>query len=151
VWLILLLGVAIPFIVWLYMAGFVFYVHHTDENTRWYDDSTEWRAAQPDLADTHGTKLTLRLDLLLHHALEHTAHHVNPAIPSYRIAAAQRALERMFPGEVPMQPITLRRYFEITRRCQLYDARRHRWVRFADLKAKVPAVSNGALTRGVEP
>jgi acyl-lipid omega-6 desaturase (Delta-12 desaturase) len=133
--LIVGLGVAVPYIIWLYMAGIVFYVHHTDETTRWYDDENEWRAAQPNLDGTHATHLPLRLDLLLHHALEHTAHHVNAAIPCYRLGAAQRALERQFPGQVPLRKISIRRYVEITRQCQLYDARRHQWLTFAEIEA----------------
>lgn len=136
--LILLLGIALPFAIWLYMAAIVFYVHHTDETARWYDDEREWRAAQPNLDGTHGTTLPLRIDALLHNALEHTAHHVNPSIPSYRLADAQRALRQRWPDEVPTRPITLRRYLAITRTCQLYDGRKHQWVSFAAVD--LPAV-----------
>jgi omega-6 fatty acid desaturase (delta-12 desaturase) len=132
--LLVALGICLPFVVWLYMAAIVFFVHHTDETVRWYDDESEWRAAQPNLDGTHGTHLPLRLDLLLHHAMEHTAHHVNASIPSYRLAAAQRALEDRYPSEVPLRTITLRRYIEITRHCQLYDSILHQWVTFADVE-----------------
>ena len=134
-WLLVGLGVALPYLLWLWMAGFVFYLHHTDETARWFDDEVEWRAAQPHLDGTHGTHLPLRIDMLLHHALEHTAHHVNPAIPCYRLAAAQRALEVAYPAAVPMRPVTWRRYLAITRTCQLYDSRDHRWVTFAELES----------------
>lgn len=133
--LILLLGLALPFTIWLYMAAIVFYVHHTDETARWYDDEREWRAAQPNLDGTHGTQLPLRIDVVLHHALEHTAHHVNASIPSYRLADAQRVLQQRWPAEVPTRRITLRRYLDITRTCQLYDGRKHQWVSFAAVDA----------------
>jgi omega-6 fatty acid desaturase (delta-12 desaturase) len=74
--------------------------------------------------------LPVCLNALLHHALEHTAHHVNPSIPCYRLSSAQRALEARYPTEVPLRRITVRRYYEITKQCQLYDARRHQWVTF---------------------
>jgi len=128
------LGIVGPFVIWLYMAAIVFYVHHTDETACWYDDESEWRAVQPNLDGTHGTGLPLHLDLLLHHALEHTAHHVNPSIPCYRLAEAQRTLEAHYPSEVPVRRITLRRYFEITRHCQLYDSIRHQWLTCADVE-----------------
>jgi omega-6 fatty acid desaturase (delta-12 desaturase) len=132
---VLALGIALPFVLWLYMAAIVFYVHHTDETCRWYDNEREWRAAQPNLDATHGTHLPLRLDLLLHHALEHTAHHVNTAIPSYRLTGAQRALEKHYPAEVPLRKITLGRYVAITKQCQLYDARLHEWLTFDAVEA----------------
>jgi acyl-lipid omega-6 desaturase (Delta-12 desaturase) len=129
------LGIVLPFMIWLYVAAIVFYVHHTDLDTRWYDDKDEWRAAQPNLEGTRSIQLPLRLDVLLHHVMKHTAHHVNAAIPCYRLAAAQRALELQYPEEVALHRITVRRYIEITRRCQLYDTRLHRWVRFAELES----------------
>jgi len=131
--LLLACGMVLPFAFWLWMAGFVFYVHHTDETTRWFDDETEWRRVQPNLDGTHGSRLPLRIDLVLHHALEHTAHHVNPAIPCYRLTEAQRALEDHYPTEVPRRSVTMRRYLEITRACQLYDSHQHRWVTFAEV------------------
>ncbi len=137
--LLLAFGVVLPYVVWLYLAGIVFYLHHTDETAHWYDDEPAWRAAQPNLDGTHGAHLPLRFDLLLHHAAEHTAHHVNPGIPCYRLAAAQRALEARYPADVPLRRVTLRRYVEITRRCQLYDSARHQWLTFAEVET-APAV-----------
>jgi len=132
---VLLLGIVVPFVVWLYLAAIVFYVHHTDETARWFDDENEWRVAQPNLEGTHGTHLPMRIDLVLHHALEHTAHHVNAAIPCYRLADAQRVLQARWPAEVPTRIITLRRYFATTKACQLYDGKLHRWVTFAEADA----------------
>jgi len=149
------LGVVLPFLLWLYMAAIVFYVHHTYESARWFDDEDEWRAAQPNLEGTLGTHLPLRIDLVLHRALEHTAHHVNPAIPSYRLAAAQRALEARWPREVPMREITLHRYCAITRTCQLYDSIKHQWLTFKDVEGvplamgvRQPAIDKHKQTRG---
>lgn len=140
-WILLAFGVVVPFVLWLHLAAIVFYIHHTDVDSRWYDSEPEWRAAQSSLNGTRGTRLPLRLDLLLHHALEHTAHHVNAAIPSYRLAAAQRLLESRYPSEVQMHTITIGRYLEITRQCQLYDATRHVWLTIAEVQsAPIPDV-----------
>lgn len=132
---VVLLGIALPFAIWLYLAAIVFYIHHTDETARWYDDEKEWRAAQPNLEGTHDTRMPMRIDRLLHHALEHTAHHVDVSIPCYRLGDAQRALQARWPAEVPQRSITLRRYLAITRACQLYDSKYHRWVKFAEIEA----------------
>lgn len=139
--LLLTLGILLPFVIWLYVAAFVFYIHHTDETARWYDSIEEWRAVLPDLDATHGTRLSFGLHVFLHNALEHTAHHVNAAIPSYRLGAAQRVLETQFPDEVPVRKITFRRYVAITRRCQLYDATCHQWVTFVQISASPASIS----------
>ncbi len=137
--LLITLGVILPFLLWLHFASLVFYVHHTDTDSRWYDDETEWRKAQPDIAGIRNVHLPFRLDLLFHHALVHTAHHVNTTIPSYRLAEAQRELARLYPSEAKVRKISVRHYAEITRRCQLYDSARHRWLTFAEVEAALVA------------
>lgn len=133
--LLVLLGVALPFVLWLYVAAIVFYVHHTERAARWFDDPKEWRAAQPNLDATYGTQLPLRLDALLHHVMEHTAHHANAAIPCYRLAAAQRTLEAHFPMAVPRRRMSLQHYVATTRHCQLYDSALQTWVSFRQATA----------------
>lgn len=133
--LLIVLGIIVPFLLWLHLAALVFFVHHTDIDSRWYDDETEWRKAQPDIVGTRNVQLPLRLDLLFHDALVHTAHHVNTTIPSYRLGAAQRELARLYPSTAKVRKISARHYVEIARRCQLYDSARHRWLTFAEVEA----------------
>lgn len=140
-WLLLLLGIALPFVVWLQVAAFVFYVHHTDTDATWFDAESTWREAQPDLVATHSVRLPLRFDLLLHNVMQHTAHHVNAAIPSYRLAAAQRALERAFPAEVTPRRLSFARYLAITRQCQLYDSVTRGWRTCAEVETAVESAA----------
>lgn len=135
-----LFGLALPFVLWLYLAAIVFFVHHTDVDSRWYGSESEWRMAQPDLEGTRWTRLPLRCDALFHHALEHTAHHVDPSIPSYRLSAAQAELAKRYPSEVGQRTITLRRYLAITQQCQLYDYGKHRWLTIEEVE-RAPVVA----------
>ena len=143
--LLIALGVVLPFVVWLHLAAFVFYVHHTDPSARWYDDKGEWRSAQPNLEGTHSITLPLRLDVLLHHVMEHPAHHVNAAIPSYHLAAAQRALEKCYPEDFVQRHITIRRFIEITRRCELYDGKGHQWLTFSKVESMASVAGNAHI------
>lgn len=142
-WLLLGCGIVLPLITWFYIAAFVFFVHHTDLDARWYDDEVTWRAVQPELSGTRSTRLPLHADVLLHAVLEHTAHHMNAKIPSYRLAAAQRKLETRYPEEVQRHRLTLRGYIKATKRCQLYDGIQHRWFSCAEVE-KMPMTVQSA-------
>lgn len=133
--LLWLTGFLVPFLVWNMMIGFVVYVHHTHPRIDWYDDKTEWAAAQPFVSTTvhltFGRLLGVRVSALLHEIMEHTAHHVDMRVPLYHLAAAQRLLETRLPGRIVIQQFSWRWYFDTTRRCKLYDIGRHCWTDFA--------------------
>lgn len=126
---LLALVVVLPFVVWTQLAGIVFFLHHTNEQTKWYDDAREWRASYSDVENTATTQLPLRLDRLLHNAMDHTGHHINPSIPCYRLHEARNFLIRERPDLV-IRTISIRRYLEIVKRCKLYDSHRHVWLQF---------------------
>src|SRR5450830_2144388 len=44
---LLLTAFVVPVLFWKAMIGFVVYVHHTHTEVAWYQDKTEWAAAQP--------------------------------------------------------------------------------------------------------
>jgi fatty acid desaturase len=49
---------------------------------------------------------------LLHHIMEHTAHHVDMSVPLYRLKQAQKKLETMLPGRIVIQRFSWRWYFD---------------------------------------
>jgi omega-6 fatty acid desaturase (delta-12 desaturase) len=141
------LGVAVPFVLWLYMAGIVFFLHHTDHDARWHAREADWREEQPDVGAAHCTTLPLGLHRLLHSALDHAVHHIDPTVPSYRTRRATRALAARFPDEVARRHITPARYVRIARSCQLYDYTRHAWTSIAAVersRTRQAAVAAGA-------
>lgn len=86
------------------------------------------------------------LDLILHNIMFHTAHHVDTAVPLYRLPEAQLALERAYDSDVIRVPFTLRYAVENLRRCKLYDYRNHQWLDFSG----VPSSSRTRQTPGAE-
>ena len=90
---LLLAGVVIPFLFWCAMIGFVVYVHHTHVKVSWHDDKAAWARAQPFVSTTVHLTFPLRIGALVHHIMEHTAHHVDMSIPLYRLKNAQQMLE----------------------------------------------------------
>lgn len=125
---VMLTGFVVPFLAWCAMIGFVVYVHHTHAEVRWHDDRTAWSRAQPFVSTTVHLTFPLAIGSVLHHIMEHTAHHVDMSIPLYRLKRAQAKLEEMLPGRIIIQRFSWRWYFDTARRCKLYDFARDCWT-----------------------
>lgn len=125
---VMLTGFVVPFLSWCAMIGFVVYVHHTHAEVHWHDDRTAWSRAQPFVSTTVHLTFPLAIGSVLHHIMEHTAHHVDMSIPLYRLKRAQARLEEMLPGRIIIQRFSWRWYFDTARRCKLYDFARDCWT-----------------------
>jgi len=135
---LLLTAFVVPVLFWKAMIGFVVYVHHTHVGVAWYQDKSEWSAAQPFVSTT--VHLTFRhgIGAALHHIMEHTAHHVDMSVPLYRLKKAQKLLETMLPGRIVIQQFSWRWYFDTARRCKLYDFDRLCWTDFKGRPTSTP-------------
>lgn len=125
------LGFVVPFAFWNAMIGFVVYVHHTHESVEWHADKSTWAKAAPFVSTTVHLRFPGIWGALMHHIMEHTAHHVDMSIPLYRLKAAQALLERTLPGRIVVQDFSWAWYFDTARRCKLYDYDRNCWTDFA--------------------
>ncbi|MBY4895715.1 fatty acid desaturase [Cupriavidus sp. AU9028] len=130
VWLMLLAGFALPFLVWNAAVGFVLYVHHTHAEVAWYASKAMWARAQPIVSTTVHLRFRHGVGTLLHHIMEHTAHHVDMSVPLYRLKRAQAMLEHALPGRIVVQNFSWRWYFDTARRCKLYDFEALCWTDF---------------------
>ncbi|MFU8815518.1 MAG: fatty acid desaturase [Pseudomonadales bacterium] len=130
VWLLIGAGFVLPFLLWNALIGFVVYVHHTHTAVQWHEDKAEWSQAAPFVSTTVHLTFPLRIGSLLHHIMEHTAHHVDMSIPLYRLEGAQQRLEDALPGRIIVQRFSWRWYFDTARRCKLYDFSRRCWTDF---------------------
>lgn len=135
----LLTGFVLPFVCWCAMIGFVVYVHHTHVEVQWHDDRAEWSRAQPFVSTTVHLTFPWGFGGVLHHIMEHTAHHVDMTIPLYRLKGAQATLERMLPGRIVVQPFSWAWYFDTAQRCKLYDFQRRCWTDYAGTATSAPA------------
>jgi omega-6 fatty acid desaturase (delta-12 desaturase) len=124
-------GFALPFLVWNGMIGFVVYVHHTHADVAWYEDKQSWSASQPFVSTTVHLTFRSAMGTLLHHIMEHTAHHVDMSVPLYRLRRAQALLESRLAGAIVVQPFSWRWYADTARRCKLYDFEARCWTDFS--------------------
>ena len=140
-WWLVCVGFALPFIFWNGMIGFVVYVHHTHPGVAWYEDKTTWARAQPFVSTTVHLTFRSAMGSVLHHIMEHTAHHVDMSVPLYRLKSAQKLLEAKMPGCIVIQPFSWRWYSQTARRCKLYDFKARCWTDFAGNPTSTPVTA----------
>lgn len=124
-------ALVLPFLFWNGLMGFVTYQQHTHPQVVWYADRRQW---DPVTAQVHGTvhvQFPPLIAALLGNIMEHTAHHLDVAIPMFELPEAQRRVEAEFPDEVVVVPWTLTYYLECCRQCKLYDYASQRWTSFS--------------------
>lgn len=136
---VLVCGLLVPFFFWCSMIGFVVYVHHTHVKVSWFDDRADWARAQPFISTTVHLTFPLRFGAVLHHIMEHTAHHLDMSIPLYRLKGAQKMLEDLLPQRIVIQRFSWRWYFDTARRCKLYDFTRRCWTAYSGHATSEPA------------
>jgi omega-6 fatty acid desaturase (delta-12 desaturase) len=134
-----LFSVGIPFLFWCAMIGFVVYVHHTHVRVSWHDDRAAWSKAQPFVSTTVHLTFPFKMGALMHHIMEHTAHHVDMSIPLYKLKQAQTKLETMLPQRIIVQPFSWGWYFETARSCKLYDFTLRCWTDYKGQATSTPA------------
>jgi len=129
-WMLILLGAVLPFALWNYLMGMVIFVHHTGPEMVWFEKRSEWLRMRKVDDLTRDIHLPFRTEKLLHGIMLHRAHHFDPFIPNYRLAAATRRL--MAEGIASAKATVAGWKFlrEITRKCALYDYEAKRWLGF---------------------
>ena len=135
-WL-LTVGFVVPFLFWNGMIGFVVYVHHTHTGVSWYADKPTWAAEHPFVSTTVHLTFRSAMGGVLHHIMEHTAHHVDMSVPLYRLKEAQQLLERKLPGRIVIQPFSWRWYADTAKRCKLYDFEARCWTDYSGRQTSV--------------
>jgi omega-6 fatty acid desaturase (delta-12 desaturase) len=106
----------------------------------WYEDKSAWAKAQPFVSTTVHLTFKSAMGSLLHHIMEHTAHHVDMSVPLYRLKQAQKLLEAKMPGNIVIQPFSWRWYAQTARRCKLYDFKARCWLDFSGRPTAAPVL-----------
>lgn len=125
----LVFGWLVPFLVWNWLMGLVIYMHHTHPQIGWVARSEDWSVHGVAVLGTVEARMPGLLDRIDNHIMRHNAHHALPAIPMYRLAAAQRRLRQTFP-EVLSLGISARSVGAVARVCKLWDPAAGCWRDF---------------------
>lgn len=124
------LGFALPFFVWNTMMGATTYLQHTHARVPWFEALEEWRGLAGQDEVTVQVEVPRWYGFISHHIMDHPAHHVHPKIPLYRLAAAQRELNRLLGSRAVRQCFSPAYLWRTLAGCKLYDYREHRWLDF---------------------
>lgn len=125
---LMLAGVIVPFLLWNWLMGFVVFQHHTHPRVPWYSSEQDWTFYAGQIQSVVHVELPRPVEMVLHNIMEHTAHHVDPRIPLYNLADAQKKLEHAYGGDIVVVPFTWRGYFHTLRTCRLFDYDNHQWL-----------------------
>ena len=123
-------GFLLPQLVSCYFIGFVTLQHHTHPKVAWYSelDSKCTTFFESQMQSTPHLVFPRVLRVLMRNIMEHTAHHVDAALPFYSVPNAQTALEDTFVNSIVRERWTFSCFVQNTRICKLYDYARHQWV-----------------------
>jgi omega-6 fatty acid desaturase (delta-12 desaturase) len=124
----LLVGVAMPFLVWNGFISLVIFLHHTHPAVKWYPSVAAWTSDRGALHGTVAVRFPWPFGPLVLAIMEHNAHHQAPGVPLYNLSRMQRALEEQ--GNLVTWRFSWRAYARVCRRCKLYDYDAARWVSF---------------------
>lgn len=121
------LGFAVPFLVFQVLNSIVIYLHHTHPRVQWY---TTAQLPNPEevgtLASVH-IVFPAFINWLFHRIMEHTAHHLRPGIPLYHLLQGQNLIEGRTP-EIVIERWSPALHFRILRCCKLFDTERRCWT-----------------------
>ncbi len=129
-WLVAVLGWAVPYLAWGYLAGISFYLNHTHPSVPWFADEARWRDHDVNLRGSVHVKLPIDLLPLYSDAMTHTAHHVDASTPVYALSETQARLKAAHGEAVVEYVLTPDAYRRIVRACKLFDFERMCWTDF---------------------
>ena len=122
--------ILLPYAMWNWLMAFVTIQHHTHPKAPWFKNREEWSFFHGQVHGTIHVRLPRWIELLFHNILDHTAHHVDPKIPLYRLPSCQQRLEESFSEDVVVEHSSIPALSRVLRTCQLYDYENHRWLDF---------------------
>lgn len=123
-------SMAVPFIAWNALMGFIIFQQHTSPDIRWYDDLSAWRGTDSQIDGVQRVLFPRPFNTLFHNIMEHHAHHLDPLISLHELPRAQEALENALGERIRAVPWTLRSFLNAASACKLYDYNTHRWLDF---------------------
>ncbi len=121
---------ALPFLVWCELFGLTLYLQHTHPRARFFAGRKEWEFCFSQSASATHVEFPKAVRWLFHGVFEHSAHHLDTAIPFYELHGAQRKLDQILAGRNVVYRWTWREFLRCCRVCKLYDYRGHRWLDF---------------------
>ncbi|HZV94123.1 MAG TPA: fatty acid desaturase [Caldimonas sp.] len=124
------LVIGLPFFIMQTLQAAILYFQHTHPQIPWFGPGdARMEDFGPEALTVH-VRIPAFLSSVTHDICEHPAHHVVPAIPCYRLRAAQARLNELLGDRALAVPLSPRVLGDIMRRCKVYDYEHHVWLDF---------------------
>ncbi len=119
----------IPFLLFCQTIGWAVYVHHIAPDVRWWG-RREWNRYRGQVEGTTVLWGPPGFEVFFHWIMVHLPHHVDMAIPCYRLPEAARAIKEARPDDVVERRLSLSDYLNSTKNCKLHDFETGQWSRY---------------------
>lgn len=123
--------IVVPFLLFCQAIGWVVHVHHIQPDIRWWG-RREWNRFRGQVEGTTILWGPPGWDFVFHWIMVHIPHHVDMAIPCYRLPEAARAIQQAWPEVVHEEKIRVSTYVASTKVCKLYDFEEGHWVPYPE-------------------
>ncbi len=123
-------GFVIPFISWNYIMGLAIYLQHTNIKVPWFSSEEQWQHLKGQHEVTVHVVFPGWFNFSNHNIMLHTAHHVHPKVPFYRLNAAQQALTEKLGDQLVSDKFSISWLFKTMQQCKLYDYENLRWLHY---------------------
>jgi omega-6 fatty acid desaturase (delta-12 desaturase) len=144
-------GLVAPFLMWNWFMSFAIFQHHNHPRVAWFLDRDEWDFFAGQVESTVHVIMPWYLEFVTAHIMQHTAHHVDPKIPLYRLTESQGCLEGAYPKDIVVERWTFTTLGRTLARCKLYDYEHHRWLTFQGRPTTEPNPVLRELREGKAP
>jgi acyl-lipid omega-6 desaturase (Delta-12 desaturase) len=148
---LIIVALVVPFLMWNWFMSFAIFQHHNHPRVAWFIDRDEWDFFAGQVESTVHVVMPWYLEFVTAHIMQHTAHHVDPKIPLYRLTDSQHCLEEAYPQDIVVERWTFTTLGRTLVRCQLYDYENHRWLNFRGRPTSEPNPVLRALREGNAP
>jgi omega-6 fatty acid desaturase (delta-12 desaturase) len=150
-WALIAVALVLPFLFWNWFMSFAIFQHHNHPGVAWFIDRDEWDFFAGQVESTVHVIMPWYLEFVTAHIMQHTAHHVDPKIPLYRLTESQLCLEGAYPKNIVVEQWTFTTLGRTLARCKLYDYDHHRWLNFRGKPTTEPNPVLRALREGNAP
>ena len=144
-------ALVLPFLFWNWFMSFAIFQHHNHPRVAWFDNKDEWDFYAGQVESTTHIQMPWFLEFATAHIMQHTAHHVDPRIPLYRLIDSQGCLEKAYTQDIVVERWTFTTLGKTLAKCQLYDYENHRWLTFRGKASSEPHPAMRALREGTAP
>jgi acyl-lipid omega-6 desaturase (Delta-12 desaturase) len=141
----IVLGLVVPVVFFNVAMSPVIYLQHTHPRVRWTAPSYSPTPRLDQLRNTVEVTFPKPVDLVLHRIMDHTAHHLRPGIPLYRLHDAQARLRELHADQIIRHRWSLTSHLAIIRQCKLVDIDRATWLTFDNAKSRAKLEAPAAL------